>query len=149
MKLAWYTPAYIGLNSLVDEEWERKLKRYRRLCKKFFSPCLVDRNDEYKFLFDTYSHDRMLPFEYKKTDKLEDLMYERAHELSKRNEVIQFFWSGGVDSTAALLVLKDVCPKDQFFVQMTPTSIEENPLVWDKLVRTLDHKILQQIQNIL
>ena len=146
MKLAWYSPAYIRLmspseNSENYEEWTRKVERYKRLAMRFFTPCIIDRSNKINLLFDSYSHDRMLPFEYKKTDKLEDLMYERAHELSKRNEIIQFFWSGGVDSTAALLVLKDVCPKDQFFVQMTPTSIEENPLVWDKLVRKLDHKI--------
>ena len=146
MKLEWFTHKYAQIMSPSKDsenydEWARKYKRYRRLCTKYFSACLVDRNDEYKFIFDTHSQDTMLPFEYKKIDRLEDLMYERAHELSKRNEIIQFFWSGGVDSTAALLVLKDVCPKEQFFVQMTPTSIEENPLVWEKLVKNLPHKI--------
>ena len=146
MKLEWFTPHYIRImtpskDSENYDEWVRKLKRYQRLCIKFRSVCLVDRNDVYKFLFDTHSQDNMLPFEYKKSYNLEDLLYERAYELTKKNEIIQFFWSGGVDSTTALLVLKDVCPKDQFFVQMTPTSIEENPLVWRKLVQNFDHKI--------
>jgi len=146
MKLEWFTPHYIRImapskDSKNYDEWVRKLKRYQRLCTKFFSVCLVDRLGEYNFLFETHSQDTMIPFEYKKTDRLEDLLYERAYELAKKNEIIQFFWSGGIDSTAALLVLKDVCPKDQFFIQMTPTSIEENPLVWEKLVKNLSHKI--------
>ena len=146
MKLEWFSGVYSSLMkpSKEDEnynEWMRQFKRHLRLRRRFNTMCAIDRCDKYHFNFETTNRAPLRSLEYRKVDFLKDLMYQRAEELTNKNNTIQFFWSGGVDSTAALLVLKDICPKDQLLIQMTPTSIEENPVIWNRLVKNFHHNI--------
>ena len=146
MKLEWFSNFYSNYTRPSDDaenynEWMKQYHRHLKLARFISCSCIVDGYNEYQFHFKTSVRYPMQPFEYKEVASLRDLMYQRAEELKDKDTTIQFFWSGGVDSTAALLVLKDVCPKDQLLVQLTPTSIEENPVIWNRLVKNLSYNI--------
>jgi hypothetical protein len=121
---------------------ELRLRRLLRI------PCIVDRSSKYQFLFNTKAFNPMPPFVYDETvPDLETLMHERSQELVDTGIPIQFFWSGGIDSTAALLILLEHVPKDKLLIQLTPSSIDECPLLWDRLSKFnhdihREHKLL-------
>ena len=70
----------------------------------------------------------------------EDIMFEVACDFAATGKTIDVMWSGGLDSTAALLALYNVCPK-QLRVIMSKGSIEENPGLYEKMVKHMDHVI--------
>ena len=110
--------------------------------------CAIDRTGEYQFQYNTVGQPMRMPFEWEDQSGhvvdaqwcLENLLVERAMKIKKQDKEVQFFWSGGVDSTTALAILKEVCP-DQLMIQMTPSSIEENPRLYESLVKNLKHDI--------
>ena len=147
MRYEWFSPQYSRymMPSENDEnydEWIKQWKRHGKWARFLHCSCIIDGYNKYPFHFKTSVRFPMQPFEYKEvSSSLKDLMYQRAEELKDMDNTIQFLWSGGVDSTAALLVLKDVCSKDQLLVQLTPTSIEENHVIWNRLVKNLSHDV--------
>ena len=75
-----------------------------------------------------------LPFDTPKT--FSDLMDERAIDLLGSNNTVLLSWSGGVDSTAALIALIKNCPqneRDRINVTFSKESILENPTFYSKL----------------
>ena len=64
-------------------------------------------------------------------DDLEIPMIEQAKVVKATSDnsgkIIDCLWSGGLDSTGALLALTMVCDPQQIRVLMTESSIEENP----------------------
>lgn len=113
---------------------EQKIKNRTR------GTCAIDRMGEYQFQYNTVGQ-TMMSFEWKNQSKnLEELLFQRAEKIKSQDKEIQFFWSGGVDSTTALSILKEVCP-EQLMIQMTPSSIEENPKLYETLVKNLKHNI--------
>jgi hypothetical protein len=119
----------------------------QKIRNKTRGTCAIDRTGEYQFQYNTVGQ-TMLPFEWFDQSGsivdsqwcLENLLVERASKIKNQDKEVQFFWSGGVDSTTALAILKDVCP-DQLMIQMTPSSIEENPRLYESLVKNLKHDI--------
>mgnify|MGYP001182665495 CR=1 FL=1 len=91
----------------------------------------MDHNMPYINQDDDYPEAR-IPFE--------DIMFEVACDFAKTGKTIDVMWSGGIDSTASLLALHNVCPK-QIRVIMSEGSIDENPTLYSKLVKHLDHVI--------
>ena len=126
--------AAMGFNALVEKEAKFK--------NKVKGTCVIDRHNEYRFQYNTVS-DGGVPFEYVKSQSLEDLMFKRAEKIKDTGQRVQFFWSGGIDSTAALCILDQVLPDGQLMVQMTPTSIQENTNFYEQRVRPYDHDIYE------
>ena len=104
-------------------------------------PTIADRYHEKKFVF---NHDcSWLPdvkFEYKKVGTFEEVCLESAQLLANTGKTIDFHWSGGIDSTTALVALNEVCPK-QLHVICNKYSIVEYPDYYDKVVKYLDHTV--------
>ena len=69
------------------------------------------------------------------------LLDKKAKEVCSLGRPVDVLWSGGLDSTATLLLLKDRTEKDQLRVIMSEGSIEEYPLLYDKLVKHLPHVV--------
>jgi hypothetical protein len=102
---------------------------------------IADRYHERKFVF---NHDcSWLPdvkYEYKKVGTFEEVCMESAQLLADTGKTIDFHWSGGIDSTTALVALNEICPK-QLHVICNEYSIQENPNYYDKVVKHLDHTV--------
>ena len=67
-----------------------------------------------------------------------DCLIASAERLASKGRTIDFFWSGGIDSTAALIALNEVCPKQLHVIIGHST---EYPEYYDKVVKHLDHTI--------
>jgi hypothetical protein len=64
-----------------------------------------------------------------------DLMMKRAQELASMDRVIDVLYSGGIDSTAIVLALMEVCPRDQLHIIAGGTSvIRHYEKLWDNYV---------------
>tara|TARA_R100000808_G_scaffold25055_2_gene61012 strand:- start:2023 stop:3069 length:1047 start_codon:yes stop_codon:yes gene_type:complete len=114
------------------------IAKEKKIMNRVRGTCIVDRCHKYRYTFQTTS-DTMPPFEYSNSASLEELMFRRAEQIINRKKPIQFFWSGGIDSTAALAVLlKFGTPR--IHIELTPSSIEECPGYWP-VVAKHHHKI--------
>lgn len=105
------------------------LNNHTNLCLNFHkSICIIDRETLQHPIFKISSIVPIIKKEYNSeydTITFEELCFKRASELCSMNNIIQFFWSGGIDSTCALSVLKEVCPEN-LNVFYTESSIKEN-----------------------
>lgn len=76
---------------------------------------------------------------YQTNDKLCDLIDERASEIISLDKPTHVFWSGGIDSTVALVsLLKNASKtwiKDKLSMVFNYLSIEENPYIYGKLTK--------------
>ena len=71
-----------------------------------------------------------------------DLMIKRAEEMRDMDKEIEVFYSGGVDSAAMLLALKEVCPSDQIFVIAGGEAvINHNEKLWGDIVLNHPHHL--------
>ena len=132
----WIIP---GLN--VDralEKWEEYQTVLGR-CGKI-AVAVGDRWNEHQ-LFYNMDCSWLPAVEYKYYDDVPDfytVMMESAKWCAENGNKIDFMWSGGLDSTSALLALNEVCPK-QLRVIMNENSKLEHPKLWKDLVQHLDH----------
>lgn len=105
------------------------LRTHNNICRTFHkSMCIIDRKTLQHPIFKISAIVPIIKKEYNSEyDNItfEELCFKRAHELRSMNNIIQFFWSGGIDSTCALAVLKEVCPEN-LNVFYTDSSIKEN-----------------------
>lgn len=70
------------------------------------------------------------------THTFDDLVIRRAIELWELGKPIRLWWSGGIDSTCALIgLLQTKRMGDQLIVYLSDKSVEENPKFYDMLVR--------------
>ena len=68
-------------------------------------------------------------------------MDSKTKKLCSLNRPIDILWSGGIDSTATLLMMRNHAEKDQLNIIMSEGSIEEHPILYKSLVRYMPHKI--------
>ena len=102
----------------------------------------IDSQDKDYFGLNTKSIIRIPPD--KKTEGLPDLITlldRAAKKLCLLNRPIDVLWSGGLDSTTTLLLLKRHAEKDQLRIILTEGSIDEHPTLYKSLVRYMPHKI--------
>ena len=66
----------------------------------------------------------------------EECCMDAAKELWKLGKPIELFWSGGIDSSGALIALLETkSNSDVLNIRYTQDSIDEFPLMWEKLVK--------------
>ena len=66
----------------------------------------------------------------------EDCCMDAAINLWKMGKPIELFWSGGIDSSGALIALLETkSDNDVLNIRYTKDSIEEFPLMWEKMVK--------------
>ncbi|SVA15090.1 uncharacterized protein METZ01_LOCUS67944, partial [marine metagenome] len=130
----------------VRHLWQDWLRHRRKLHQVGFDKGIVlNRRTNEQFTFNTSVDTLELPYlEYKHYPEVEnfgwsDLMMKSAEILASKGKTIDFFWSGGVDSTAALVALNEICPKQLHVIIGHST---EYPEYYDKVVKHLDHTIV-------
>jgi len=66
----------------------------------------------------------------------EECCMDAAKELWKSGKPIELFWSGGIDSSGALIALLETkSNSDVLNIRYTQDSIDEFPLMWEKMVK--------------
>lgn len=88
------------------------------------------------------SHMPKIPYALEDTRQFDDLMYERGEKICSQNKKVDFLWSGGIDSTAALLALHEFAHWDQLrIISATDEAIAEAPSMYENVVKKYEHVI--------
>ena len=125
------------------EEFKFKLDEEEHHLKENSRPpswYLNDKLGEDSFVFNMSTFDYpVIPYEYTNNlPSFEDILMERAIEMRDTNKQIDLLYSGGIDSTAILYALYEVCPPDQIHIIMGDESpINYYPEGYKKVVRYL------------
>ena len=110
-------------------------------CNHFLSSCfnytsITDRSNKLKLLFKTECPLDPIARTIK-NKSFDQIMYDSAKWVMSSGDKVDLLWSGGIDSTSALLALHEVSPK-QLRVVHTPGSVVENPRLYHSIVKHLD-----------
>ena len=134
-KLVYYTKKFISditkwisiNHPLFVQEWEYYKEKHKEcLYKTGYNPynfgsvvCLIDRKGEDQFLFNTNTPlIKWIPFQEYTKRSFADCMFESAQHIANSGKTIDFFWSGGLDSNAALLAFNELGLEKQLHVIM-------------------------------
>ena len=103
------------------------------------TPRPVDRTDKFNLLNMTYSP---IPIVGNWNKSFGECCMSRAKEFWKKGKPITLFWSGGIDSSVALISLLETKHNtDILNIRYTQNSIEEFPEMWKKLVKDKNNPI--------
>ena len=132
-----------GSNHSIVEHFSWLTRAEEKLMDRIYSTCCIDRRGEKDFGIRVYNVDPIPEWkQYAESClELESLLAKEAEKLCNQNRQIDVFWSGGIDSTATLLLLNEFAKKDQIHVIMSPGSIDEYTALYRKLIKTLPHSI--------
>lgn len=144
-----YIRIYIEENDpLFLQEYDITLKEEATFGEKIhprgtlgYGRSLVDRKGEHVFTINPVINFSWQEDEYySEMDNytFSEVMIETAKWVSSSGKTIDFFWSGGTDSNAALLALNEVCPKQ---LHVIIGESHECPEIYEKIVKHLDHHI--------
>ena len=129
--------AWSVLNSF--DKYYEKYKKYDLLVHAASPPMDMTGNNHFGLNYHIIKNN--LP-EYKEVDVGDDvipLLERKAKEICSLDRKIDILWSGGIDSTTTLLMLRDFAEKDQLRVIMSEGSIDEYPWLYDTVVKDMDH----------
>ena len=150
------------------EQLEFKLQEEQHMLRKYTRPHTAYLNDiegETELVFNMSMKHFGEPQKYEwtadLTEKFTDLLMEKAISIRDKGRKIQVLYSGGIDSSAALLALYEVCPKDQIEVVMGRTGeggagfrakdqtdpVKQNPWMFDNIVKHLDHTFTDDLNG--
>lgn len=77
-----------------------------------------------------------IPKNFEKSKKIGDCCIERAISLWEQHDQITIMWSGGIDSSAALIALNETKPNSKILkIFYTKESIKEFPFMYESLVK--------------
>ena len=133
----WVIP---GLNvERAHKKWD-EYQDVLQSCGKI-AVAVADRWNEHQLFYNMdCSWFPAVPYQEYEEPDFYDVMMDSAAWVAERGNQIDFMWSGGLDSTSALLALNEICP-DRIRVIMNENSKLEHPKLWDSLVQHLDHII--------
>ena len=103
-----------------------------------------NRKTNEQYVINTSTHTLNMPWvEYQHypewdMDDVTDAMMASAQILADTGKTIDLFWSGGLDSTGALIALNEICPKQLRVIIGGYTEYSE---YYDRIVKHLDHVI--------
>jgi len=125
--------------SNVFAEYFDEYKKYDLMIHAFSPP--MDMTDEKQFgLSFSITKNNLPPYkEVEVGDDIIPLLERKSKEVCSLNRKVDVLWSGGIDSTTTLLMLRDYAEKDQLRVIMSEGSIDEYPWLYDTLVKDMDH----------
>ena len=138
-------PKYAYSPRIIMGQWKKVMANAKANDKLYG---YFDREEEHKLgfklkpLFGNYKYQY---YDMGGLDELSIPMIEQASNIKKLSDetgrTIDCLWSGGLDSTGALLALSIACDPEQLMVLMTESSIEENPKFYNDHVKKLPHNI--------
>ena len=102
-------------------------------------PIPIDRTDGNEYNQFNYHTTPIPKVEDGWNKNIEDLFIERAEEFWAMDRPVRLWWSGGIDSTTALVaLLRTKKPENELIVFCGPPCKEENPHFWSLLERMDD-----------
>ena len=136
------------------EELEFKFDEERHWLKKCSRPTtwfLNDQLGENQFVFNmSQKHGHGNTYEYTENlPSFTDILMNKAENIAKLDRPIDVLYSGGIDSTAVLLALYAVCPKDQLHVIMGGgnSAVENYPWMWSNVIAHLSHEFTDNLKG--
>ena len=131
------------INYIKFAEQQEEYFKQETIWKKVTNgPSCIDSLGKDHFGLNTKVITKIPPNEYSKgLLDLITLMDSKTKKLCSLNRPIDILWSGGIDSTATLLMMRNHAEKDQLNIIMSDGSIEEHPTLYKSLVRYMSHKI--------
>ena len=135
MKVKHYSP-----NFFVEENrWINIHNPISYIGRLVRAPRPVDRTDKFNLLNMTYSP---IPIVGNWNKSFGECCMSRAKEFWKKGKPITLFWSGGIDSSVALISLLETKHNtDILNIRYTQNSIEEFPEMWKRLVKDKNNPI--------
>jgi hypothetical protein len=127
---------------LFMQEWDYSVERSKEcLYRAGFNSykygrvvCLIDRMGEDEFTFNTNTPlIKWVPFQEYPKRSFANCMFETAQNIADTGKTIDFFWSGGLDSNAALLAFNELGLEKQLHVIMGGKL--ESPDLFEKIVK--------------
>jgi len=135
MKVKHYSPNFFDEDNQLTNIHNPILSIGKILRK----PRPVDRTGKFNILNMTYSP---IPIVGSWNKDFEECCMSRAKEFWKMNKPITLFWSGGIDSSVALIsLLESKNNTDILNIRYTKSSIEEFPEMWEKLIKDKNNPI--------
>ena len=92
----------------------------------------IDRVEETPLTFKTKSCVGWVPFQEYPRKNFNDCMFESAKHIADQGKTIDFFWSGGLDSTATLFAFNELGLHKQLRVF---TDNVESPEIFDEIIK--------------
>ena len=132
----------LGYPDIADQQAVHMKNENRVTSVLANTDCSIDSLDKCHYGINTESIARIPPDV--KTEGLPDLitlMDRAAKKYCLLNRPIDVLWSGGLDSTTTLLLLRRHAEKDQLSVIMTEGSIGEYPWLYESLVKHMSHRV--------
>jgi len=135
MKVKYYSPIFFNEeNRFINVH--NPIRNVGRLIR---SSRPVDRTDKFNLLNMTYSP---IPIVGNWNKSFGECCMSRAKEFWNMGKPITLFWSGGIDSSVALISLLEAKHNtDILNIRYTQNSIEEFPEMWKKLVKDKNNPI--------
>ena len=128
-----------GFGAISTDQYEHI--KYEDTARRI-QTCGIDIFEEHKFGLNTRPIYKIPPNE--RTEGLPDLitlLSRKAQKLVDMDRPIDCMWSGGIDSTATILILNNLAKRGQLHVILSEGSIDENPKLYEDLVKHLPHQI--------
>lgn len=131
------------INYIKSAEQQEEYFRQEEIWNKVTNgPSCIDSLDEDHFGLNTKVITKIPPNEYSmELPDLITLMGRKAKKICSLNKPIDILWSGGIDSTVTLLMMRNYAEKDQLSIIMSEGSIEEHPTLYNSLVKYMPCKI--------
>jgi hypothetical protein len=131
MKVKYFRPDIFEIDSFLENKKIDPIIRSMRALTRAYMH--VDRTglfNPFNMMYDP------IPSVGKFNKTFEDCCMDAATDLWKLGKPIELFWSGGIDSSGALIALLETkSESDILNIRYTKDSIVEFPTMWEKLVK--------------
>ena len=157
---AWRTYVKNSFDQWEDwpEDFKEELKykleeeqHWLRQCSRPSTWFLNDQLGENEFVFNmSQKHGHGNKYEYTENlPRFTDILMNKAEKIADLDRPIDILYSGGIDSTAVLLALYAVCPKDQLNIIMGggKSAIENYPWMWENIIQNLNHTFTDNLKG--
>ena len=150
--LIWYDTEFLNCIfqklTHIDmfEKYRRETYEYGLMTAAPSQP-VMDMTGEKHFGFNVRIIKNNIP-PYKEVNVGDDvipLLEKRAKEVCSLGRQVDILWSGGLDSTTTLLLLRDFAEKDQLRIIMSEGSIDEYPWLYNTLVQHMPHVVNREM----
>jgi len=149
----WKSPLIDNLENWIKKEhphflpeWDILLKKDLELSQRAgfnrSDNSTLDRKGKFNTIFHTQTLLPWIPFKEYPRESFSDCMFESAQLIADKGKTIDFFWSGGLDSTSALLTFNELGLHKQLHIIIGGKS--ESSEIFEKFIKgRIDYTIAE------